>query len=185
MSPRELPLTGKLARGRVAWVSEGKYDLAMQYRWRVWEVRRPNGRVDGPYAAACLPRVGGRPAHVLYLHTLLTGWVRVDHRNGNGLDCTDDNMREATAAQNGHNQGRRRGSSRFKGVTRTRNGRWLARIRPGDGRRLGLGTYLSEVRAALAYDAAARELHGEFARPNFPAFCTDCLTRRTNADSAV
>lgn len=31
-----------------------------------------------------------------------------------------------------------------------------------------LGTYADELDAAMAYDTAARILHGEFARLNFP-----------------
>lgn len=184
MSPRELPLHGKKAAGRVALVDDGAdYDLASRYRFWVAETRRPNGAVHGPYVQAHVPGSGKRGRNI-FLHTLLTGWPLVDHEDGDPLNCTRANMREATDGQNSYN--RRKGvraSSRYKGVCRKRD-RWQANIKAG-AERLYLGTYLSEVAAALAYDAEARRLHGEFARPNFPAFCTDCLTRRTNADSAV
>jgi len=38
-----------------------------------------------------------------------------------------------------------------------------------DGKSLYLGTYTDETDAARAYDAAARQKFGEFARCNFPA----------------
>jgi hypothetical protein len=59
-------------------------------------------------------------------------------------------------------------SSRFKGVTwDKRANKWLAQIVvKGQGR--SLGRYLDETEAAHAYDRAAREAWGEFARLNFP-----------------
>jgi hypothetical protein len=91
----------------------------------------------------------------------------VDHIDGNPLNNTRANLRVCTTKENTRNcKGRRAG---FKGVqprARCRS-RFLARIRV-DGRLLRLGTYPSEVDAALAYDAAARLHFGEFARLNFP-----------------
>lgn len=46
---------------------------------------------------------------------------------------------------------------------------WAARISDGNGGKISLGNHADEVSAALAYDRAARELHGEFAILSFPA----------------
>jgi hypothetical protein len=128
---------------------------------------------ERPYAGGktltyVVTRLPGGPN--IRLHCFITGWARVDHRNGDGLDCRDCNLREVTHAQNMHNgRPRRDGLSRYKGVSR-RDRRWYARIRRGGGQR-GLGTFDSEVVAALAYDAAAAEQFGEFAwlnRDHFP-----------------
>lgn len=45
--------------------------------------------------------------------------------------------------------------------------RWRTRISL-NGKRICIGDYGTAEEAARAYDRAARELHGEFARLNFP-----------------
>lgn len=95
----------------------------------------------------------------------------VDHVNGDGLDNRRRNLRKATAAQNARNARKRKNStSRYKGVCAdiSSGSPWRARIRV-DGRLIHLGRFKIEKQAARAYDDAARRLHGEFARINFPA----------------
>jgi hypothetical protein len=109
------------------------------------------------------------------LHRFILGaapGTMIDHKNGNGLDCTRENLRLATRSQNQHNAGRRMyagaRSSRFKGVHWHRvTGKWVAQIMAARKYHY-LGLFIDEEQAARAYDAAARELHGEFAQLNFP-----------------
>jgi hypothetical protein len=108
-----------------------------------------------------------------YLHRFILGVddaVLVDHENRNTLDCRRENLRRATHSQNTCNHLKKRypsgTSSAYKGVD-LHGGRWRAQIAK-DGVRRHLGLFDSERDAALAYDAAARNLHGEFARLNFP-----------------
>lgn len=103
-----------------------------------------------------------------YLHNLIIGGL-ADHKDGNGLDCRRQNIRPATQAQNGLNTGPKRKHKRFKGVSKPRGkrGMYYAELYIGGARYASYG-HLTEESAALAYDALARQHHGEFARLNFP-----------------
>lgn len=108
-----------------------------------------------------------------YLHRFILrvdDGVLVDHENRNTLDCRRENLRRASHSQNTCNHGKKRypcgTSSKFKGVD-LHGGRWRAQIAK-DGIRVHLGLFDSEEAAARAYDDAARDLHGEFRRVNFP-----------------
>jgi len=63
----------------------------------------------------------------------------------------------------GANKKRRTGSSRYKGVHKTREGRWAAKIA-----HQYIGTFDDEIDAAYAYDSAARDKYDLFAAVNFP-----------------
>jgi len=117
------------------------------------------------------------PGYVRYkremLHRLIVGapvGEVVDHINGDTLDNRRSNLRVCSRAENLWNAGKRRhNTSGFKGVCfDKRDGRWYARIR-AVGRVHDLGRYKTAEEAAMAYDAKAAELHGPFARLNFPS----------------
>lgn len=143
----------------VALVDAEDHDLVSQYRWSAWAIGRTM------YVAA---DVEGKRT---YMHRLLAGvdGREVDHRNGNGLDNRRSNLRATTHRLNLANQQPQLGrSSRFKGVSFDRErDRWAAYIKV-DGRKRSLGRFLNEEAAARAYDAAASEAWGEFARLNLP-----------------
>ena len=164
---RTVPLHGSKAAGRVAQVDDDDYELVTRYHWMVREHAHSQW-VDGPYVYGYLPGGPGRKPRIL-MHTLLTGWPRVDHQDRSGLNNQRSNLRPATASQNGANRRPMPNrTSPYKGVGwNGRAGIWRARIRfQGDLRHLGYFT--DEVAAAKAYDAAARELFGAYARLNFP-----------------
>ena len=168
---QEIPLTGKNAHGRVTRIDDGDLELVTRYRWRVHESRVTGLSWAVAYMSLCGGKYGGGEGISNFpMHTLITGFALTDHRNGDGLDNQRSNLREATYAQNAWNRRAKQGSQTgFKGVNwsgdRTR--RWQARIMK-DGKRCFLGNFDTPVEAALAYDAAARALFGEFAWVNFP-----------------
>jgi hypothetical protein len=87
----------------------------------------------------------------------------VDHKNGERHDNRWSNLREATPSQNRANMRKLdRNTSGHKGVTRHR-AKWAAQIHVG-GKHFHLGVYVSAAEAAEAYNAAAKQFFGEFAR---------------------
>ena len=103
------------------------------------------------------------------MHKLLTGWPLTDHADHDGLNNQRYNLRPATSGQNLQNSlPRISARSPYKGaIWNSQQRKWQAEIRM-DGRKRHLGYFLSDLEAAYTYDAAARELFGEFACPNFP-----------------
>jgi len=88
--------------------------------------------------------------------------VQVDHKDGNPLNNTRENLRLCSQSQNLQNQ-RAKQNTHLKGITfrRDRN-RWKARIKI-NGKELFLGYYRTQEEAHAAYLEAARKYHGEFA----------------------
>ena len=95
-------------------------------------------------------------------------WVPlVDHENRIRDDNRLSNLRAATRSQNNSNTRHYSNNTiGFRGVWRNGN-RWAATIRYNHKQKY-LGNYETPEKAAQAYDAAARQLHGAFATLNFP-----------------
>lgn len=91
----------------------------------------------------------------------------VDHINMNKLDNRRENLRICTSSQNkGNLEVRKSNTSGFKGVNwHKRSGTYEARIKINK-RSVFLGNFATAQEAANAYDKAALELRGEFARTN-------------------
>lgn len=149
-----------LTRGKVALVDDDDASLVLAHKWHA---ACCNGKW---YARRTLWLPTQRSAS-LFLHRFVTGYERTDHINGDGLDNRRTNLRPASQSQNVRNRPKTHGRSAFKGVGWHRaRGMWRAYISIS-GRAKHLGHFGSELDAALAYDAAAREYHGEFAALNF------------------
>jgi hypothetical protein len=93
--------------------------------------------------------------------------LEVDHISGDKLDNRRSNLRIVDHAQNMRNVRRHVDNrSGVKGVRwHTKTGMWQARIMVS-GKTHYLGYFASVEEAGYAYDAAARELHGTYARTN-------------------
>jgi len=88
----------------------------------------------------------------------------IDHVNGDGTDNRPDNLREAdTLVPNQHNRSlSKANTSGFKGVSvRKGSDKFFAFIKMNK-RSVYLGRYNTPEEAAAVYEAAARDLHGEF-----------------------
>ena len=158
-----------LSRGKVALVDDADYKRVIAAGpWFAYKNRK-----DRTWYARRGVRIGGRRI-IQGLHTFLTGFELTDHEDGNGLNCQSYNLRKATVAENTHNQGLRRDStSGYKGVGWDKShGQWEVRI-VVNGKRKKLRRFdgppppaLAPPEAGRAYDKAALEFFGEFARTN-------------------
>ncbi len=154
-----------LTRGGKAFISECDLQRVSQWSWSLWDRKEHRGRF---YARANVATPNGRSQ--CFLHTFIMeplDGLEVDHRDGNGLNCRRGNLRASTHQQNMQNM-RRHGeqSSVFKGVSWfKRDSLWRAYI-VNDAKQYHLGYHESEIDAALAYNAAAKDLFGEFANLN-------------------
>lgn len=108
------------------------------------------------------------------MQTLVMGNPRgqdvIDHINGDGLDNRTCNLRIITRQQNAFNSKSKAKHARihsiYKGVVyRTDRKKWVAIITLNAKQRY-LGQYQTEQEAALAYNKAAKELFGEYAKLN-------------------
>ncbi len=155
---KEIPLRG----GGVALIDDADLAAVASYSWR----RHRNG--TKVYAIATGQGAGwGTLLHRLILNVTDPS-ILVDHRDGNGLNNVRSNIRMAGRAQNAWNAGAHNdGKSPFVGVWQRPSGRWAAQIM-ANGLRYTIGTFDSQEEAAEAYDEKAIEIHGEFARLNFP-----------------
>ncbi len=164
----QIPLT----HGQVAIVDDEDYDYLSQFTWRAtfdghhWYARATiSGR------RVYLHRIVGRGYSQIDLSTGKSRAVdKVDHRDGDGLNNRRANLRVADHAQNMQNTvGRPTGrKSSFKGVSPgvgSMEGKWRASIQVA-GQQQHLGHYSTERDAAEAYNEAAEQAFGEWARLN-------------------
>jgi len=160
-----IPLTrGKHAdQGLFAVVDDEDAHLA-EHEW--YAVARPSkatGEILGWYAL--------KSSHqVISMHRMLLNAPAnavVDHVDGDGLNNRRSNLRIATYAQNSANTNRPKPRSGYWGVVQRHN-RFRAIINdPARHGNIYLGMFATAEEAALAYDKAALERWGDFARLNF------------------
>ncbi len=125
---------------------------------RNWFARKST---NGYYAARTMRH---RP---ISLHQELLGFPNciVDHIDGDTLNNRRSNLRLCDHTGNARNVAKQ-AHRKYKGTCPSGT-RWQARISVG-GKLLYLGVFDNEEAAARAYDCAAKQYFGEFARLNFP-----------------
>lgn len=149
-----------ITKGKCVLVNEGDAETVGMFNWHA--SASTAGRTC--YAKAY---VTGRSASYLHRVILCFPLLPVDHINGNGLDNRRQNLRLCSQHQNSCNWSHvPGGTSLFRGVIKVKN-RWQVHI-SHKMKSIYVGSYTTELAAALAYDAEAYRLRGEFAILNFP-----------------
>jgi len=151
--------TIKLTQNQVALVSDEDYEHLNQWRWYAMKVG------DVFYAVRSKRESGKRKT--IYMHKIICPGKEIDHKNGDTLNNTRENLRSCTHSQNLQNRRKYGSSSQYKGVSWDKKAKkWAARIMINQ-KYIHLGYFTNEEKAAKAYDTAAREIFGDFARLNF------------------
>ena len=158
-----------LTQGKYAIVDEGDFEWLSQWKWHAVRKR------DKYYATRKVMLAYNRETkkitnQTIYLHRLLMGepmGKEVDHRDGDSLNNCRFNLRECTHMQNLQNRPTRTiAKSGYKGVTWDKVlKRWFVRC-TANGYNHHVGYFYDVKEAALAYNKAALEYHGDFARLN-------------------
>ncbi len=151
----------KLTQGKFAIVDPEDFGRINQYKWYY----------NKGYALRHVRRNGKKCA--IFMHRLVCPvphGMFTDHINRNRLDNRKANLRPVTFRQNIWNATRKRKMSKspYNGITWSRqHHKWLARIYVGT-KAVYLGFFKDEIKAAKAFDRAAKEHRGEYAVLNFP-----------------
>lgn len=105
----------------------------------------------------------------MYVFGMIPEGHDIDHINRDRCDNRIANLRLASRSSNNANRlGADGATSKYLGVSWSkRYNKWVAQITKNYKNKL-LGRFCCEIEAAKAYDAAAIENHGEYARVNFP-----------------
>lgn len=155
---QKIPLSqqGKNRNKYFALVDDEDFDFLNRYRWNTGE---------SGYACA---KVMDKQVR---MHRLIMGnpKLEIDHKDGNRLNNQRANLRICTSQQNKFNKSKSllNKSSQYKGVSfYKRDKSWVTQITINK-RLIYLGYFPNERWAAMAYDIAAKDLFGEYAKLNF------------------
>lgn len=146
---KEIKLTGK--KGYSTIVDDEDYERLKNQSWGVVMVRSRGETASRPYAVRRFTENGGKRS--AYLHREILGLahgdgIEGDHENGDTLDNRRTNLRRATRSQN---------AQAIKGCG--------LKVEPESS---ALQLNYRKTGAARAYDQAAVQQFGEFAKLNFP-----------------
>lgn len=162
---REITVVGDIAiiqltQGKSAVIDAEDVHLVSGFDWTVMNSARTSYAKRNDWC-------GGKQKSVL-LHRVVFGaadGVRVDHRDGDGLNCRKSNLRQATYKQNNLNtRGHIDSKTGLKGVSKhSLCNKYRAEIQIG-GKKKYLGMFETAAKAKAAYDLANAQIHGEFGR---------------------
>jgi hypothetical protein len=159
-----------LTQGLFAQVDDDDYNKFIGRKWHAFKAGNTY------YAPSRKKDINGK-YKTSYLHREIMDTpkgIQCDHIDHNGLNCQRYNLRNCTKKQNSYNM-KVRGKTGFHGVTyvyskhkRKPPTQYIMAQITHERVHFYLGYYSTEIEAAKAYDAKAKELFGEFAYLNFP-----------------
>jgi len=154
----------RLTQGKVALVDDEDFKELNSHNWYTQKC----GGGSNTYACRWIrPQAKGRQVRIFMHRQILdiADGIEIDHIDGDGLNNQKENIRECSHQGNSFNRRKiKKTSSVFKGVWRE-DKKWRAAIRHND-KLIHIGRFVLEADAANAYNLAAIEHFGEFARLN-------------------
>ncbi len=154
---KKIPLT----QGKVALVDDADY--VWLSRWK-WHAHWSDGKYYAVHAWWHSKAVRGT---VLMHRVLVPNAVKLDHRDRDGLNNQRANLRICNDSQNSQNNfGRGDRRLPFKGVSIAKDRHLYVASITKDGKRVYACGFATPQEAAIAYDAMATNLFGEFACTN-------------------
>ena len=144
-------------------VDDEDYEKLNQYKWRAHLF----------YSGLYVRRndYSGEKRVDLLMHRVIMNTphrVLVDHINHDPLDNRKCNLRNCTSSENQMNSNKQsNNTSGYKGVSwHHLTNKWLVALRINK-KKTHIGLFTCLIKAAKAYDEAARKHYGEFAKTNF------------------
>lgn len=168
----------KLTQGKFAKVDDTDFEWLDKFKWYA----RKDTRNNGKFYAGRTGMLNGKRINI-HMHREIMqtpDGMQTDHKDGDGLNCQRENMRNATKSNNMMNKKVHANSiSKYKGVSPLRNRKyklkngevrscpqaWQAAIQVNK-KRIYLGYFDTPEKAAIVYNEAAIKHHGEFANLN-------------------
>jgi hypothetical protein len=155
----------ELTQSKSVIVDDWNYDWLMQWDW--YALKNQSAKSTRWYAVR---KAKGKDKQIFMHREIMKTpeGMEVDHKDHNGLNCLEENMRNCTHLLNGKNRAAY-GKSKYLGVNfyYDKHGKeYIRAVIRVDGKQRYLGTFTTEKDAAMAYDRAAIEFHGSYANLN-------------------
>lgn len=164
--------------GFLIWKARPESDFATVGAFKDWNKKFPGSiagtETDRGYRTIGV-RINGQVRRVL-AHRVIWAWhygpstLEIDHKDHDTRNNRIGNLREATGRQNKANRRKLSPATcSYNGVSFEKDRKkWKVGIRKAGGSTVTVGRFRCPTTAAFAYDRAAREEFGEFAKLNFP-----------------
>lgn len=166
MTCRKIPLT----QGKIALVDDEDYEYLMQWKWQAFYQQNTHSFIARRMTSK---RKEGERKSII-MHRIIMNAQKgqiIDHINHDTLDNRKENLRFCTHSENMQNRTiQSNNKARYKGIywRKSRNC-WEVRVHKNC-KLKRVKCVHDKIEAALVYDEFAEEVHGEFAKLNFPMY---------------